>query len=147
MSAAPVFRIARNCRVRNTKRKSEKALFMPSPEIKLKRAYEARGDDDGVRILVERLWPRGLTKADVAVDHWLKDVSPTPQLRKWFDHRAERWDEFRRRYNAELAANSAAVNELKRLCADEKVTFVFAAKDTERNGAVVLREFLKSERE
>lgn len=118
---------------------------MLQSNIKLKRAYETPDHDDGVRVLVERLWPRGLTKANAAIDHWLKDVAPTPELRKWFDHRPERWEEFRRRYRGELSENSAAVAELTLLCADESVTFVFAAKDTQRNGAVVLREYLLSQ--
>ena len=117
---------------------------MPSPIIKLKRVYESADDDDGVRILVERLWPRGLTKADVAADHWLKDAAPSPDLRKWFGHREERWIEFRRRYRAELTRNDPAVEALQRLCDGGNVTFLFAAKDTARNGAVVLREFLLS---
>lgn len=112
--------------------------------IKLKRAYEAPSGDDGVRILVERLWPRGLTKSDAAIDHWMKDITPTPGLRTWFGHRPERWAEFRDRYEAELAANGALVDELRSLCAGRTVTFVFAAKDLERNSALVLREFLLS---
>jgi len=115
--------------------------------IKLKRAYEAPSDNHRPRILVERLWPRGLSKAAAAIDHWVKDVAPTQQLRIWFGHRAERWPEFRRRYRAELAANSVAVDCLRELCTRQPVTFIFAAKDLERNGAVVLREFLLSERE
>ena len=118
---------------------------MPSLQIKLKRAYEVLSNDDGLRILVERLWPRGLTKADAEIDHWMKDVAPSSQLRTWFGHRAERWEEFRRRYRAELIANSATVNELRKLCAGQRVTFVFAARDVQQNGAVVLREFLLSE--
>ena len=120
---------------------------MSSREIKLKRVYEASAENDGPRILVERLWPRGLTKADVAADHWFKDVAPSPALRTWFGHRVERWEEFRRRYRAELADNGAAVNSLKRICSGQSVTFLFAAKETERNGAVVLREFLMSKPE
>jgi len=115
---------------------------MPPREIKLKRVYDARDDDDGLRILVERLWPRGLTKTDVAADHWVKDVAPTPELRKWFSHQAERWDEFQRRYHAELANNETAVGSLQQLCDDHSVTFLFAAKDIERNSAVALRDFL-----
>lgn len=114
-------------------------------QIKLKRAYEAPSGDDGLRILVERLWPRGLSKAEAAIDHWTKEVAPTPRLRTWFGHRAERWPEFRRRYRAELAANKVAVAALRDLCGRQPVTFVFAARDTDRNGAVVLREFLLSE--
>lgn len=112
--------------------------------INLKRAYEAPSDDDGVRILVERLWPRGLTTSDAAIDHWMKDVAPTPDLRTWYGHRPERWPEFRTRYEAELAANGALIGELRNLCASGTVTFVFAAKDLERNSALVLREFLLS---
>ncbi len=114
--------------------------------IKLKRVYEDPAADDGLRILVERLWPRGLSKAAARIDHWVKDVTPTPALRTWFGHRPERWREFRRRYFVELGANPAAVDALKTICAKQQVTFVFAAKDVQRNGAIVLREFLLSER-
>ncbi|MDA0342347.1 MAG: DUF488 domain-containing protein [Proteobacteria bacterium] len=117
---------------------------MPSPVIKLKRVYEPPASDDGLRILVERLWPRGLTKADVALDHWIKDVAPSSALRTWFGHRVERWDEFQQRYRGELADNAAAIDELTDRRAGGPVTFLYAAKDTERNGAVVLREFLMS---
>ena len=111
-------------------------------EIALKRAYQAPSGDDGLRILVERLWPRGVSKADAAIDHWVKDVAPTPQLRTWFGHRPERWAEFRERYRAELEENHATVDALRELCAGRQVTFVFAAKDEARNSAAVLREFL-----
>jgi uncharacterized protein YeaO (DUF488 family) len=113
----------------------------PMP-IKLKRVYEQPSSDDGLRILVERLWPRGLSKAAAGLDLWAKDVAPTPTLRTWFGHRPERWEEFRRRYFLELKANRAAVEALRDLCARQNTTFVFAAKDMEQNGAVVLREFL-----
>ena len=117
---------------------------MPHLDIALKRAYESPSDGDGLRILVERLWPRGLTKAQAAVDHWVKEVAPSPELRAWYGHRPERWPEFRRRYRAELAGNRGRVDELRRLCERGHVTFVFAAKDGARNGAVVLRDFLLS---
>ena len=112
--------------------------------IELKRVYEPASPDDGQRVLVERLWPRGLSKAAAGIDHWAKDVAPTPALRTWFGHRPERWEEFRRRYLVELEANPAAVEALRSLCAGQRVTFVFAAKDVERNGAIVLREFLSA---
>lgn len=115
---------------------------MSSLNINLKRVYEAPADEDGVRILVERLWPRGLTKANVAADHWIKDIAPSPELRTWFGHRVERWEEFRERYHAELANNDAALEALEHLCADQSVTFLFAARDVERNGAVALRNYL-----
>ena len=110
--------------------------------ITLKRAYLAPSPEDGTRILVERLWPRGLTKDKAAIDHWVKDIAPTPELRKWYGHVPERWDEFQRRYRRELAANSDVLADVQKLCADNQVTFVFAAKDEARNSAVVLRDFL-----
>ncbi len=115
---------------------------MTPPRIGLKRAYEAPSKDDGLRILVERLWPRGLVEADAAIDHWMKDIAPTTGLRTWFGHRPERWEGFRWRYRAELTENGASVEALKALCASQAVTFVFAAKDVKQNSAVVLREFL-----
>ncbi len=120
---------------------------MPSLKIDLKRAYRAPSERDGLRILVERLWPRGLTKAAAAIDHWMKDIAPSPALRTWYGHRPERWPEFRRRYRAELAGNRAAVESLRSLSAGRQVTFVFAAKDAERNSAVVLKDFLLSDSE
>ncbi len=117
---------------------------MSRPQINLKRVYEPPSTDDGLRILVERLWPRGLSKAEASIDHWVKDIAPTPQLRTWFAHRADRWEAFRRRYRSELRANREAVEALKSLCAGQKATFVYAARDVERNGAVVLREFILS---
>ncbi len=118
---------------------------MSARNITLKRVYESASADDGLRILVERLWPRGLSKADAAIDHWVKDVAPTPALRIWFGHRPERWQEFRTRYRAELQENHAAIEGLRDLCAGEWATFVFAAKDVHRNGAVVLKDYLEDE--
>ncbi len=115
---------------------------MASTLIRLKRVYEPASVDDGVRILVERLWPRGLTKADAAIDHWVKDVAPTSELRTWFGHRPARWREFRTRYRLELNENGSAVRSLRELCSGQRVTFIFAAKDVLRNGAVVLKEYL-----
>lgn len=117
---------------------------MPLLKIDLKRAYENPCDSDGLRILVERLWPRGLTKARAAIDHWAKDVAPSPELRAWYGHRPERWPEFCRRYRAELMGNRAAVDELRRLCVGRQVTFVYAAKDAQRNSAVLLKAFLEA---
>ena len=117
-----------------------------SRNISLKRAYLAAALDDGLRILVERLWPRGLTKDKAAIDHWLKDIAPTPELRKWYGHEPERWPEFQTRYRAELAKNRGKIDALPALCEKSQVTFVFAAKDEARNSAVVLRKYL-SERD
>ena len=115
---------------------------MSGLSIDLKRVYLPPSPADGTRILVERLWPRGLTKDKAAIDHWVKDIAPTPELRKWYGHVPERWDEFQRRYRDELTENQAVLETLEGLCAGNKVTFVFAAKDEARNSAVVLREFL-----
>jgi len=113
--------------------------------IRLKRVYETPSDDDGMRILVERLWPRGLTKAAAAIDLWTKDVAPTGNLRKWYGHQPSRWQEFRRRYLLELAANDEATEALRTACAAQPATFLFAARDLELNSAVVLKSFLLAE--
>jgi len=112
--------------------------------IKLKRAYETPSKSDGLRVLVERLWPRGLTKEAAKIDQWVKEISPSPDLRKWYGHELEKWPEFQRRYRAELKANKAAFSALKELCASGGVTFVYAAKDEERNSAVVLKDALEN---
>ncbi len=140
--------LIKNRPIRNTSASGQKArcsqldLAMPSTQIRLKRVYESASADDGVRILVERLWPRGLTKADAAIDHWVKDVAPTSELRTWFGHRPARWQEFRTRYRLELNKNRSAVSSLRELCSGQRVTFIFATKDVFRNGAVVLKEYL-----
>ena len=111
-------------------------------DISLKRAYEPPAKTDGLRILVERLWPRGLTKERAAIDHWVKDLAPSPALRSWYGHQPERWPEFRKRYSEELAGQQAALGALKALCSSRQVTFIFAAKDEARNSALVLRAVL-----
>lgn len=115
---------------------------MPPPKIELKRVYEPPSSDDGLRILVERLWPRGVSKSAAAIDHWMKDVAPTPALRSWYKHDLEKWAEFRRRYRAELTENKTAVDALRKLCRGKRVTFVFATKDAEHSSAILLRDFL-----
>ena len=110
--------------------------------IRVKRSYEAPARGDGRRILVERLWPRGMKKAALAEDAWLKDVAPSTELRKWFGHRPERWDEFRRRYRAELDANPDAWKPLLDASRCGTVTLLYSARDTTHNGAVFLREYL-----
>jgi uncharacterized protein YeaO (DUF488 family) len=111
--------------------------------IKLKRAYEAASPDDGLRILVERLWPRGVSKQKARIDLWLKDVAPSAQLRKWYSHDPARWPEFRKRYWAELKDQGDLLALLKYLGQERPVTFVYAAGDEERNSAVALKEFLE----
>jgi uncharacterized protein YeaO (DUF488 family) len=112
----------------------------------LRRVYEPRAPQDGTRVLVERLWPRGVRKEDPRIDLWLKDLSPSPELRRWFAHEAEKWPEFQRRYRAELDAagspTAAAVAELRDLIAQGPVTLVYAARDPQMNSALVLREWL-----
>ncbi|MCL4535677.1 MAG: DUF488 domain-containing protein [Bacteroidetes bacterium] len=113
--------------------------------IKLKRVYEEPSKEDGLRVLVERLWPRGLTRERAAVDLWLKDVAPSPDLRKWFGHDPARWPEFRQRYRAELEHDEGPVNLLRQKSREGVVTFVYAARDEQHNGAVALREFLEEQ--
>lgn len=111
--------------------------------IKIKRAYEAPAVGDGVRVLVDRLWPRGLKREAAKIDHWLKDVAPTAELRKWFGHDPARWPEFRTRYRAELKDNGDALAVLRALAKDAKtLTLLFAAKDEAHNNAVVLKDLL-----
>lgn len=110
--------------------------------IRLKRAYEAPAASDGRRILVDRLWPRGVKKADAAIDEWTKDIAPSSELRKWFAHDPERWQEFRRKYVAELADKSEQLERLRELARHGTLTLVFAARDEDHNDAVVLRDVL-----
>jgi uncharacterized protein YeaO (DUF488 family) len=111
--------------------------------IALKRIYEPVSRTDGMRILVDRLWPRGVKKDDAKIDLWLKDVAPSTALRQWFGHTPERWDKFRERYLAELSKNEA-VAQLRQLAKTTKrVTLLYAARDEEHNEAVVLADLLK----
>ena len=111
--------------------------------IKLKRAYEKPVRDDGERILVERLWPRGLTKLEAKIDLWLKDVAPSTELRRWFGHDPDKWDEFRRLYKKELRDNGDLIKLLKRKAKAGSSTLIYAARDEEHNGALVLKGFLQ----
>lgn len=110
--------------------------------IRIKRTYEPRASGDGRRILVERLWPRGMKKEALEADAWLKEVAPSTQLRQWFGHRPERWQEFRRRYEKELIANPDAWAPILDAGRRGPVTLLYSTHDTEHNGALVLREFL-----
>jgi uncharacterized protein YeaO (DUF488 family) len=111
--------------------------------IHLKRAYEKPSRKDGVRILVERLWPRGLTKERATVNLWLKDVAPSPALRKWFAHDPAKWKQFQQRYWKELRNNPGPLARLRNELRKGKVTLVYAARDEERNGAVALKAFVE----
>ena len=112
--------------------------------LAIKRVYDAPESSDGLRVLVDRLWPRGLSKERAQVDRWLKDVAPSRELREWFGHDPAKFAEFRRRYEAELTQDPArsALAELRDLARAQRVTLVFAAHDTEHCNAVVLRELL-----
>lgn len=112
----------------------------------IKRAYDPPSRQDGRRILVERLWPRGVKKEALAADAWLKEVAPSTELRQWFGHQVERWGEFRRRYRAELDANSAVCETLARASLRHTVTLLYSAHDVAHNSAVVLREYVEERR-
>jgi uncharacterized protein YeaO (DUF488 family) len=117
-------------------------MAAPGAAPRLKRVYEPRAAADGTRVLVERLWPRGIRKEDPRLDLWLKEIAPSPALRSWFAHDPAKWSEFRRRYRAELAGNAAAVARLRALLAAGPVTLVYAARDEQHNSARVLLEWL-----
>ena len=111
--------------------------------VTLKRVYEPATSADGKRILVDRLWPRGLSKDKAKVDHWLKEVAPSTALRQWFGHDPEKWAEFQKRYRAELKSNPA-LDELRTLSAQGNVTLLYASRDQEHNEAVVLQKILNA---
>lgn len=110
--------------------------------IKLKRVYAQSASTDGVRLLVDRIWPRGLSKDHAALDAWLKDIAPSTELRHWFNHEPGRWEEFQKRYSAELQAREDEVERLLDYTKKGPVTLLYAARDDEHNNAVVLRDFL-----
>jgi uncharacterized protein YeaO (DUF488 family) len=110
--------------------------------VRIKRVYLQPNEEDGARILVDRLWPRGLTKEKARVDLWLKDIAPSTELRKWFGHDPGKWTEFQKRYRAELRNNQEQVSLLKQEAAKGSITLVYGAKDEEHNEAVVLQKIL-----
>ncbi|WP_414462559.1 DUF488 domain-containing protein [Hyphomicrobium sp. DY-1] len=110
--------------------------------LQLKRAYEAAIPEDGIRILVDRLWPRGLSKEKASLDKWEKDIAPSTGLRKWFSHDPARWTEFQRRYRAELRQHGDLLNSIRKLANTHTVTLIYSARDEEYNDAVVLRDVL-----
>jgi uncharacterized protein YeaO (DUF488 family) len=115
---------------------------IPARRIRLKRAYRAAAATDGLRVLVDRLWPHGVKKANAAIDQWAKDVAPSTALRKWFAHDPVRWPQFRQRYAAELRRHRAELAALRAEARRKTLTLVFAARDERRNNAVVLRHVL-----
>ena len=116
--------------------------IVPAASIKLKRAYESVGSEDGARVLVDRLWPRGVSKEDAALDQWMKEIAPTTELRKWFRHDPARWEEFRSRYSEELHQNTELLGQLRSFARQGPLTLVYSAHDEIHNDAVVLRAVL-----
>jgi len=115
-------------------------------ELKIKRVYETPGRDDGHRILVDRLWPRGLTKEKAKINLWLKEIAPSTELRKWFGHDPKKWRGFRERYQTELKRHADQLKLIKSHAKEGPVTLVYGARDQEHNEAVVLKQFLEGSR-
>ena len=114
--------------------------------ISIKRIYDEPSPQDGYRILVDRLWPRGVSKERAALDLWMKAIAPSPELRRWFGHDPERFDEFAEQYRRELDVNTEAVDELERVCSEhDAVTLLYAAKDPIINHAAVLQDYLEND--
>ena len=111
--------------------------------LKTKRVYESAKTSDGVRFLVERLWPRGIKKEELKMKAWLKDVAPSPELRKWFGHDPDKWREFQKRYRAELKSNPEAWKPILEAAKQGDVTLLYSARDTEHNSALLLQQFLE----
>jgi uncharacterized protein YeaO (DUF488 family) len=117
--------------------------MMAVMSIRLKRVYDPPAKDDGFRVLVDRVWPRGISRQQLQVEDWPKDVAPSTELRRWFGHDPRRWDEFRKRYGEELAGQGEALERLVARARQGRLTLVFAAKDARHNNAVVLKEHLE----
>ena len=116
------------------------------PAITIVRAYDVANRHLGLRVLVDRLWPRGIKKEQLELDLWAKELAPSTQLRQWFGHRPERWMEFKRRYRAQLRSSAAAVEHLLTLAANRRVALLYGARDEEHNHALVLRQYLERKR-
>ena len=114
----------------------------PASHLRLKRAYEPPASADGIRILVDRLWPRGVSKEEASLDEWEKDIAPSTELRKWFGHDPARWAEFQRRYRAELQQHDDILKHIRTLAKTHTVTLIYGAHDEEHNDAVVLKDVL-----
>lgn len=113
-------------------------------EIEIKRAYEPPSPTDGYRVLVDRIWPRGITRNEAALDEWAKELAPSTELRKWFGHDPDRWDEFQKRYRAELADHASKLDELRQRARGGKLTLVYGARDVTHNQAQVLKLVLET---
>jgi uncharacterized protein YeaO (DUF488 family) len=115
---------------------------IPADNIEVKRAYEPPSSQDGARILVDRLWPRGISKDDAKLELWMKDIAPSTELRKWYGHDASRQDDFRRRYAEELEAHPELIEDLRSRARKGRITLVYSARDETLNNAIVLRDLL-----
>jgi uncharacterized protein YeaO (DUF488 family) len=120
---------------------------VPASNVRLKRAYEAPEKSDGTRILVDRLWPRGVSKEEAEFDEWIKEIAPSAELRTWFGHDPRRWHEFRSRYRAELAGHSDMVKDLSDRAREGTITLVYSARDEIHNDAIVLRDVILGKKE
>ena len=127
-------------------RKNSVSKMIAADRVRLKRAYESPASDDGIRILIDRLWPRGVKKANAAIDEWMKEIAPSTELRKWFGHDPERWPEFRRRYRSEIRQHPDEFKRLREFAQHGQLTLVYSAHDSEHNDAVVLRSLLLGEK-
>lgn len=112
------------------------------PQVQVKRIFDAPAKSDGMRVLVDRIWPRGVSKKRAALDLWMKDIAPSTELRQWFNHDPELWDEFRKRYLQELRKQGAELAELRAHARKGRVTLLFSARDTKHNQALVLKQLL-----
>lgn len=130
------------CRILNLTSNFQLPVSNPMP-IHLKRAYDEPEESDGCRVLVDRIWPRGDSKEQLQLDAWMKEVAPSDDLRKWFDHDPEKFEEFRERYQAELSDQQDKVERLKNLADHQDITLVYSAKDRKHNQAVVLKDYLE----
>ena len=115
---------------------------VPASHLRMKRAYESAEPEDGARILVDRLWPRGVSKDKAHLDDWMKAIAPSTELRQWFGHDSDRWTEFRKRYRAELQGHGEQLDRIRALARKGVVTLVYSARDEEHNDAVVLKGVL-----
>jgi uncharacterized protein YeaO (DUF488 family) len=112
-------------------------------DVRIKRAYEPPAASDGYRVLIDRIWPRGVTREKARLDEWARELPPSTELREWFGHDPDRFEEFRRRYSSELAAQQGKLRELRQRARDGTLTLVYGARDTEHNDAVVIAEILR----
>ncbi|CDZ78436.1 hypothetical protein BN59_02746 [Legionella massiliensis] len=115
---------------------------MNKPDIRIARVYNPPAHKEGLWLLIDRLWPRGIKKESIPFDSWLKEIAPSTELRKWFHHEPDKWPEFKERYVDELADKQELVNEIKKMAMKSPVTLFYSAKDTEHNQALVLQEIL-----